>query len=223
LAGLSVGKTLIGGTASGVDLTLQSTSNATRGNIFFGTLSTYDEVNGRLGVGTVSPITSLHLAEANSTTPRNLTIDNYANITGGAQVFLRKTRGATVGAFSQVLSGDVIGSIASASSDGSAFLVGASFIRTLATENQTTTNQGNKVQLICIPAGSASATVRWEVTGNGELVGATATSFIDLTAVTTKVLKVPTDNTDPTGGGGAAVGQIPIHDAAGNLRHIAYY
>jgi hypothetical protein len=35
LAGRSGGQTLIGGTASGNDLTLQSTSHATRGDIFF--------------------------------------------------------------------------------------------------------------------------------------------------------------------------------------------
>ena len=41
------------GLASGT-LTLQSTSNATKGKILFGT-SAYDEVNNRLGIGTTSP------------------------------------------------------------------------------------------------------------------------------------------------------------------------
>lgn len=59
LAGRSGGQTLKGGTAAGDDLTLQSTANATKGNIFFGT-STYDEVNNRLGVGTASPSYPLH-------------------------------------------------------------------------------------------------------------------------------------------------------------------
>lgn len=54
LAGRSGGQTLIGGTASGNGLTLQSTSNATKGKILFGT-SAYDEVNNRLGIGTASP------------------------------------------------------------------------------------------------------------------------------------------------------------------------
>lgn len=56
--GISGGTTLVGGTASGDDLTLQSTSNATKGNLFFGT-STYDEVNNRLGIGTTSPAEAL--------------------------------------------------------------------------------------------------------------------------------------------------------------------
>jgi hypothetical protein len=57
----------------------------------------------------------------------------------------------------------------------------------------------------------------------GVFILASTTGFIDLTAPTTKVFKVPTDNTDPTSGGGAATGRIPIHDAAGNLRYIPYY
>ena len=54
LLGRSGGQTLIGGTASGDNLTLQSTSNATKGKILFGA-SAYDEVNNRLGIGTASP------------------------------------------------------------------------------------------------------------------------------------------------------------------------
>lgn len=54
LAGRVGNQTLIGGTAASGTLTLQSTSNATRGKILFGT-SAYDEVNNRLGLGTASP------------------------------------------------------------------------------------------------------------------------------------------------------------------------
>lgn len=60
LAGRSGGQTLIGGTASGNDLTLQSTSHATKGKILFGT-SAYDDVNNRLGIGTASPSVPLHV------------------------------------------------------------------------------------------------------------------------------------------------------------------
>lgn len=47
---------LVGSTASGGTLTLQSTNHATKGNILFGT-SAYDEVNNRLGLGTPTPLT----------------------------------------------------------------------------------------------------------------------------------------------------------------------
>lgn len=58
--GVAGGQTAIGGTASGNNLTLSSTSNATKGKILFGT-SGYDEVNNRLGVGTNSPTVSLQV------------------------------------------------------------------------------------------------------------------------------------------------------------------
>lgn len=60
LAGRATGQTLVGGTASGEDLTLQSTAHATKGSILFGT-SAYDEVNNRLGLGTTSPSNTLHV------------------------------------------------------------------------------------------------------------------------------------------------------------------
>ena len=59
LSGRSGGQTLIGGTASGNNLTIQSTSNATKGKIIFGSNSAYDEINDRLGIGTTSPSTKL--------------------------------------------------------------------------------------------------------------------------------------------------------------------
>lgn len=52
------GATVHGGTLSGGNLPLSSTSHATKGKITFGT-SAYDEVNNRLGVGTASPTKKL--------------------------------------------------------------------------------------------------------------------------------------------------------------------
>lgn len=51
LAGRAGGQTLIGGTAASEDLTLQSTSHATRGSVYFGSAagSEYDEANDRWG------------------------------------------------------------------------------------------------------------------------------------------------------------------------------
>ena len=54
------GQTLTGSIAAGEDLTLLSTSHATKGKVIFGTGSAYDEVNNRLGVGTQTPQVPLH-------------------------------------------------------------------------------------------------------------------------------------------------------------------
>jgi len=58
--GVSGGQSVIGGTASGENLTLSSTSNATKGDLRFGT-SAYKEVNNRLGIGTSTPAASLDI------------------------------------------------------------------------------------------------------------------------------------------------------------------
>lgn len=64
LAGRSGGQTLQGGTAAGDDLTLESTSHATKGTIFLGSSIVVDQVNGRLGVGTTTPDSRIDIAAA---------------------------------------------------------------------------------------------------------------------------------------------------------------
>jgi hypothetical protein len=54
VGGYGIVDTIYGSTASGGNLSLFSTSHATKGKILFGT-SGYDEVNNRLGIGTTSP------------------------------------------------------------------------------------------------------------------------------------------------------------------------
>ena len=58
--GIAGGQSVIGGLNAGDDLTLSSTSNATKGSILFGT-SAYDEVNNRLGIGISAPDNPLHV------------------------------------------------------------------------------------------------------------------------------------------------------------------
>lgn len=61
LAGRDSGQTLKGGTASGENLTLQSTNHATKGKIMLGANSAYDEALSRLGLGNVSPTEPLEV------------------------------------------------------------------------------------------------------------------------------------------------------------------
>ncbi len=53
--GVAGGQSVNGGTAAGNNLTLNSTTNATKGKILMGASSAYDEVNSRLGIGTTTP------------------------------------------------------------------------------------------------------------------------------------------------------------------------
>jgi hypothetical protein len=61
LTGRAGGQTFTGGTESGNNLTLITTSHATKGKVILGTLSAYDQVNDRLGIGTTSPDTTAHI------------------------------------------------------------------------------------------------------------------------------------------------------------------
>lgn len=86
--GIAGGQTAFGGTAASENLTLQSTTNATRGKILFGT-SGYDEANQRLGIRTSSPSYPLEVTDSTigSSTMR---LDNTSS--GG---FLYISKGAT--------------------------------------------------------------------------------------------------------------------------------
>lgn len=77
--GVSGGQTIIGGQGPSDNLTLQSTSNVTRGLIYFGgtQLSAYNEANSRLGIGTTSPATALSVTS--SSTLNGLILPNLSN------------------------------------------------------------------------------------------------------------------------------------------------
>jgi len=59
--GVSGGQTAVGGTGSGDNLTLSTTTNGTKGKIIFGSASAYDQVNDRIGISTTSPSSKLHI------------------------------------------------------------------------------------------------------------------------------------------------------------------
>jgi hypothetical protein len=58
--GFTGGQSAVGGTRASENLTLSSTSNATKGAIIFGT-SEYDEANNRLGIQQLTPTSKIHL------------------------------------------------------------------------------------------------------------------------------------------------------------------
>jgi hypothetical protein len=66
LGGRPGGQAIYGDTEASGSLTLVSTNNATKGKILFGANSAYDELNTRLGIGTVSPGGTLGLIDSNT-------------------------------------------------------------------------------------------------------------------------------------------------------------
>lgn len=87
LAGRSGGQTAYGGTGGGDDLTLLSTSNATKGSIFLGTSSVYQETDSLLGIATLSPVARVHaIAKIGSGTflPNSVVTDGFAGPYTGA-------------------------------------------------------------------------------------------------------------------------------------------
>jgi len=59
LVGRAGGQSITGGTAASESLTLQSTSDATKGSILLGGSSAFNEVNNSLGLGTAAPTSTI--------------------------------------------------------------------------------------------------------------------------------------------------------------------
>jgi hypothetical protein len=83
LDGRSGGQELIGGIDASDDLSLSSTSDATKGKILLGDSSAFDEENDRLAIGSVSPDSVLDLTEAGVRfNIRNTVVSTVGNVTG---------------------------------------------------------------------------------------------------------------------------------------------
>jgi hypothetical protein len=87
LLGRTGGQTLIGSVASGENLTLKSTSHATKGKIILGTAAAYNEATSNLGLGTTSPSCKAHLVMA-ADEATGLYVDGSTNDYSGAGIAL---------------------------------------------------------------------------------------------------------------------------------------
>lgn len=116
--GITGGTTLVGGTASGDDITLSSTSNGTKGNIFFGT-STYDEVNNRLGIGTMTPSLDMSIVKSGATAQFNMI--SYNTTGSNRSICFFQTATGTVGSPGNVAASDQLGEFIFSGYAGSAF------------------------------------------------------------------------------------------------------
>jgi len=104
--------TIYGSAASGGTLTLNSTSHATKGNIYFGSSSglIYDEVNDRLGHG-YAPTEEFMWAEPNGFDYALEAYDTGNTITDAVALRIRKNANATMGQWSTTADGEFAGRI----------------------------------------------------------------------------------------------------------------
>lgn len=233
LAGRSGGQTLIGGTASGDDLTLQSTSNATKGSILFGT-SAYDEVNNRLGIGVTAPQT-LFVAKNNAATEPTILSGSLMQLigadnttsgfefvsAGGAIIFSGRRSGGTLASPSGTVTGTVMGGFAAHGYD-TAWTTGATgragfFI--LAAETWASGANGTTMVFQTTPIGGVTPATRLAIQGSGNIkIAGTATRA---TTEGTNHLDI-FDGTAPVGtlANGISLystaGELRVMDAAGN-------
>lgn len=116
LAGRAGGQTLIGGTGAGDDLTLSSTSHATKGTIFMGTGGSNIAI-GWASIARTVPATGVVQVESLLTSP---VIEGWQNTADalGAVLILGKSRGTAVGSNTIVQNGDVLGRLQFWGADG---------------------------------------------------------------------------------------------------------
>jgi len=97
ITGKAGGQTIYGGTAASENLTLSSTTNATKGKIILGTSSAYDGTSMFLGIGTTSPTNPLSFGNdaakkiwientSSGTVGRALTVAAGSTVAGGTNI-----------------------------------------------------------------------------------------------------------------------------------------
>lgn len=158
-SGLSGGQTVYGGTGSGEYLVLHSTSNATKGKIFLGNDSAYDEANARLGVGIANPMHTLEVLDI-------MSIRRCSDNTSSGGLLLYKGRGS-INSPTAVQSGDGLGAIEAFGYGTSGYLLGG-YISFTAAENFNTVC-GTHIKFFVTAAGASSPTERMRLFASGGL------------------------------------------------------
>lgn len=180
LTGRAGGQTAIGGTAASENLTLQSTSHATKGKIIAG-LSAYDEANNYLGIRTQSPLAPLHLSgDVAALGAAGLFLsDNYRS-TGAisANSFTGRSARGSAAAPTAVQTGDNILGIAARGYGATAFSTARGQIRMVAAENWTDAAQGTYYTISTTLIGTSTLSERMRILDNGNVgIGTTAPGY----------------------------------------------
>jgi hypothetical protein len=212
------GNILYGNSTSGGDLTLQSTSNATKGKILFGSTSAYDEVNNRLGIGTASPEFPL---EGVSDGVSSQFANTVYGAPGPVANFIGRSAGGTLASPTATQAGHVLISFGGRGfqTDGNFASLNSAYIRFIGAEEHTTTAHGGYITFATVPLGSTAQTERVRITETGNIkIAGTATRA---TTEGTNHLDI-FNGTAPVGtlANGISLystsGELRVMDAAGN-------
>lgn len=169
LAGRSGGQVLYGGTAAGDDLTLRSTSNATKGHTYVGTQFAFDETNSRLGIGTLTPDADVTVL-ASGVAPA-VHLKTYATGAGFRPGVIFSRANGTEASPTAMQSGDYIGELTGRGHDGTSMITSIrAGIRMRAAGNWSNTSHPTKFDFVTTPSGSTTAVVRMEIDAEGNVV-----------------------------------------------------
>lgn len=175
--GVNNGQSAIGGARASENLTLSSTSNATKGKVILGSLSAYDEANDRLGIGTTSPITALHVV-------RDAIAGSFFRMDAlnGAPVLQTYRLNGTISLPTGTVSGNIIGLWSMRGHDGTNYVNAArATFAGLASENWTSTAQGAYIRFETTTNGTTTLSERLRIDHNGAiLIGTTTNSGFKL-------------------------------------------
>ncbi|CAF0728860.1 unnamed protein product [Rotaria sordida] len=150
--GVLGGQSAIGGTASGNNLTLSSTSHATKGKILFGT-SAYDEVNNRLGIGKSSPGYTL---DVNGDAMIGTGTNTYGSTPAGTGAVT--LNGSTVGAMLRMVMNDGSGTF---NMYQNAYYDGSNWKYNASTHASRLVSSAGTWAMYVAPAGIAGNNVTW--------------------------------------------------------------
>jgi len=175
LTGRAGGQTLNGGAASGENLNLSSTAHATKNLIRLGTLSAYDELNDRIGAGTLVPLNKFHSKSVNNAD--GFTAEVVATSANNPNIIFQKARG-TIGAESVISNLDPLGFLLFRGYNSS--YQDAAWIAVRASEAWGVGAQGTEMRFAVTPIGTTAASESMRlrstglsVKGNGTLAAPT--------------------------------------------------
>ena len=185
---------LRGGTSVSGNLTLSSTSNATKGKIILGSLSSYDEVNDRLGIGVTNPQSKLWISDNASVNAnlyssicqlnisgtqgqmRLISSENTGPLNGYSVLTGIRTRG-TLTSPTPPLSNDAITAVLSNAYDGTSGGGGTAGVYFYAEQNVAAGVAPQRISFVTSTTNNIGRTERLTIKANGNvLIGTTTDS-----------------------------------------------